>query len=197
MTAAAEHQPPSERGGQRGLVMPRWIERLALQMLYIGPFLWCMELIQNLAIRAITGSYGWRFPLENLVGGSGAPSPPASSDQWVWYSIKSLVGWVLIVAVFSLLDVHTSKRGWSLSKRALLGGTIGFAYEFALGLLADKVLHSCAQIWTTKSQANLVYVSGIAWPLWCLDFVVFHWLTLGIRTIHTHHRRRHLVGIDS
>jgi len=188
MTSVVGSDVLAPRARTHGMVMSHWIERLGLQMLYIGPFLWCMELVQNLAIRAITGSYGWRFPLENLVGGAGGPSE--SSGQWVWYSIKSLAGWVLIVAVFSTLDVAAGRRGWALWKRALLGGTIGFVYEFALGMFADKVLHSCAQIWTTKSPANLVYVSGIAWPLWCLDFIVFHWLTMGIRTIHRHHRGR-------
>jgi hypothetical protein len=138
--------------------------RLGIQVLYIGPLFWFMELLQNLFFRAVQGTWGWTYP----------PAQPPHD----WYSFKSLGLWGVSVAVFWLLETGLFRpRATPFWARMLIAGTIGWAGEWAAGATAH-LLGWHMQEWT---DAPLHWVKLVALPFWWSDFAVFHLLSAHLR----------------
>ncbi|HEY4184798.1 MAG TPA: hypothetical protein VGP07_06990 [Polyangia bacterium] len=176
--------------GHEGRV-PDWLLRLALQVLYIAPLFWFMELLQNLVFLKVAKNYGWYYPLQELNGFGGLCRDPklgVDALPWAWLSVRSFPLWAGTVAIFSMLDhFWFERRDLRLLWRALIAGLVGWGGEWAVGYASRHYLHSYLQIWP---GTTLVYVSFTAIPFWISDFYVFHWLTLGIRTVHLHRAPR-------
>ena len=145
--------------------MPRHLlERLAIQVFYIGPLFWFMELLQNQVFRlAQGGTWGWVYP----------------SSPYDWFCFKSLALWGGSIAVFWLLEVvWFRKRHKPFWQRMLIAGTIGWCGEWTAGWVSYKIFGVYLQRWNNSS---LEFVKVIALPFWWTNFAIFHLLSANLR----------------
>jgi hypothetical protein len=146
------------------------LERLAVQVLYIGPLFWFIELLQNQFFRLVQhGTWGWEYPNSLSCG----PSPGMTAHRW--FCFKSIGLWCTSVAMFWLLEVLWFKRKQTpFWLRALIAGTLGWAGEFTAGWVSYKVFGVYLQRW---NDSNLEFVKLIALPFWWSNYLVFHLLS--------------------
>ena len=134
---------------------------LTIQVLYITPLFWLMELLQNQFFRVAIngGSWGWQYP----------------ESRHVWFSFWSLLLWAGTVTVFLLLHRFVFEpMGTSLLVRVVVAGTIGWTGEYVAGYLAANVLKRPLQIW---NFARWRFVRPIALPFWMANVLLYYLLT--------------------
>jgi hypothetical protein len=156
------------------IAFPAGVRRLAKQVLFIGPLFWFMELLQNQVyfaahkLLADGQGYGWGY------------HPGANGKPTAWYSPMSLPLWALTVAVFSLLDeLWFNRVRMHFVWRVVIAGVVGFFGEAFAGYGCEHFLGRCLQIWP---GSPFRYIAVSALPFWLFDYVVFHWLTLELRS---------------
>lgn len=139
------------------------VRRLLVQVLFIAPLFWFLELLQNQFYRVVLHEYGWRY----------------QHHKGPWFSFESLLLWAVTITAFSLLDdLAFEPRRLALGLRMVLAGVIGWCGEWASGAFFDHVFGHPMQIWRDSS---LVYVAPSALPFWILDFAVFYGLVRLLR----------------
>jgi hypothetical protein len=149
---------------RRRVIMRRHLlERLALQVLYIGPLFWFMELLQNQIFNRAQGKWGWFYP----------------TSDYHWFCFKSLGLWGGSIAVFWLLEVlWFQPRNIGFLRRMFIAGTIGWVGEWTAGWASYKIFGVYLQRW---NDSSLQFVKVIALPFWWSNFAVFHLLSANIR----------------
>jgi hypothetical protein len=182
MTAIPPHHSPHRRVNAEPL-LPEWLRRLVAQVVFITPIFWLSEQLQNSLYKLFHHEFGWVYPLDQLYGLNGI-AIDASKPLWIWSSLRSLPAWAGSVVVFSLLDHALARKHVRLRWRTLILGLIGWALEWTTGYIAT-VSHHTLQVWL---NAPLVFVGISALPFWCLNFLLFHYLTRYIRVAHDHQR---------
>jgi hypothetical protein len=138
----------------------RLLGPLIIQILYLTPLFWLMELVHNQFFRVVLngGEWGWHYP----------------RSRHGWFSFWSLPAWAATVAIFCLLHCFLFER-WraGLPARVAVGGAVGWLGEYSTGFFAARVLKKPLQIW---NRSRLRFVRPIALPFWMTNLLLYYFL---------------------
>lgn len=145
--------------GQLIKVVAAFFRALGLQLLFITPLFWCLELSQNVAWRWVNGDWGWVYP----------------GSTHHWFSFSSLGLWAGAVALLWVL--HTfwfqpwQTKAW---QRIITSTLLCWMGEWFVGFLAAEVFNTPFLVWP---GTQLVYVSFSALFFWLGNVLIYHLLT--------------------
>jgi len=136
-----------------------FLHGLITQITFVTPIFWFVELIQNYGYRVITGHWGWVYP----------------DSSFVFFDFRSLGVWAISVGMmWTLFFFWFIPRSVSLTRACLIAGFICWAGEFTTGAIYNWVFGHPLYEWV---NAPWRFIKLSALPLWCLDVLLYWFLT--------------------